>query len=106
MSPGCLAGTRTNPGNRVSMRGSSQLLIAQITRVQSFAAIAKRDRFKYSKRSLSHHPCYGKWRHMPPGDLESLSPPSRVASRLSLCGTSTFPNTVPRLVDDIAITGG
>jgi len=70
MSPDCLAGTRTNPGNRVSMRGSSRLLIAQIIRFQFFAAIAKRDRFKYSKRPLSHRPCYGKWRHMPPRDLE------------------------------------
>jgi len=54
MFPDCLAGTRITLVNRVFVRGSSRLLIVQIIRFQCFAAITKRDCFKYSKRSLFH----------------------------------------------------
>jgi len=57
MSPDCLTGGYSGKWitlvNRVFIQGSPQLFVALIIRFHRFSTTAKRDRFKYSKRSLS-----------------------------------------------------
>jgi hypothetical protein len=53
MSPSCLTGGYSGKGITLVNWGSSQLFATLIKRVQCVATIAKRDRYKYSKRSLS-----------------------------------------------------
>ena len=56
MSPGCLAGRHA--GKRIGLVNwsSTQMFAAPTKRFQCFSTTAKKDRFKYSKRSLSSLP--------------------------------------------------
>jgi hypothetical protein len=70
MSPGCLASTRITLVNWLSIRGSLQLVSDLIKLFQCIAIIGKEGPLRIVEAIPLYCPHYGKWRHMPPRDLE------------------------------------
>jgi hypothetical protein len=74
MSPHCPAGRCVGRQATPVNWGSTQMLVALINGFHGFSTTQRRDR-SILETVPPDRQYYGKWRHMPPSDLQSLSPP-------------------------------